>query len=40
MRGYLTRAHDGPPGWRTIWKGWLLLQALLEGAHLALHLRL
>jgi len=40
LGGYLARAHDGPAGWRTIWKGWLLLQTLLEGAHLALHLRL
>jgi len=40
LGGYLARSHDGPPGWRTIWKGWLLLQTLLEGAHLALHLRL
>ncbi len=40
MGGYLARRHDGPPGWRTIWKGWLSLQTLLEGAHLALHLRL
>jgi hypothetical protein len=40
LGGYLARSHDGPPGWRTIWKGWLSLQALLEGAHLALHLRL
>jgi hypothetical protein len=40
LGGYLARAHDGPPGWRTIWKGWLALQTLLEGAHLALHLRL
>ena len=29
-----------PPFWRTIWKGWLSLQTLLEGAHLAFHLRL
>ena len=36
----LPRSHDGPPGWRTIWKGWLSLQTLLEGAHLAFHLRL
>ena len=36
----LPRAHDGPAGWRTIWKGWLFFQTLLEGAHLALHLRL
>jgi hypothetical protein len=40
LGGYLARAHDGPPGWRTIWKGWLFLQTLLEGAHLAFHLRL
>ena len=37
---YLARSHDGPPGWRTIWKGWLDLQTLLEGVHLAFHLRL
>lgn len=40
MGGYLARHRDGPPGWRTIWKGWLSLQALLEGVHLAFHLRL
>lgn len=40
MGGYLARTHDGPPGWRTIWKGWLSLQTLLEGLHLAFHLRL
>ena len=40
LGGYLARRHDGPPGWRTIWKGWLFWQTLLEGAHLALHLRL
>ena len=40
LGGYLARRHDGPPGWRTIWKGWLSLQTLLEGAHLAFHLRL
>src|SRR5713226_147887 len=40
LGGYLARSHDGPPGWRTIWKGLLSLQTLLEGAHLALHLRL
>jgi hypothetical protein len=34
LGGYLARSHDGPPGWRTIWKGWLSLQTLLEGAHL------
>ncbi len=40
LGGYLARSHDGPPGWRTIWKGWLSLQTLLEGAQLAFHLRL
>jgi hypothetical protein len=40
LGGYLGRSHDGPPGWRTIWKGWLSLQTLLEGVHLAFHLRL
>jgi hypothetical protein len=40
LGGYLARSHDGPPGWRTIWKGWLSLQTFLDGVHFALHLRL
>lgn len=40
MGGYLARRGDGPPGWKTIWKGWLHLQALLEGVHLSFHLTL
>ncbi len=40
LGGYLARRNDGPPGWRTIWKGWLCLQTLLEGVHLAFHLQL
>jgi hypothetical protein len=40
MGGYLARRGDGPPGWKTLWKGWLHLQALLEGVHLASHLLL
>jgi transposase-like protein/DDE family transposase len=40
LGGYLARSHDGPPGWRTIWKGWLSLQTFLEGVHFAFHLRL
>src|SRR2546421_925324 len=40
LGGYLARAHDWPPGWRTILKGLLALQTLLEGVHLAFHLRL
>jgi hypothetical protein len=31
LGGYLARSHDGPPGWRTIWKGWLTLQTLASG---------
>ena len=40
MGGYLARRRDGPPGWKTLWRGWLRLQTLLEGVHLAFHLRL
>jgi hypothetical protein len=38
MGGYLARKSDGPPGWKTLWKGWLHVQTLLEGVHLAAHL--
>ncbi len=40
MGGYLARRGDGPPGWKTLWKGWLRVQTLLDGVHLAFHLRL
>jgi hypothetical protein len=40
LGGYLARRCDGPPGWKTLWKGWLYLQTLLEGVHLASHLLL
>jgi len=40
MGGYQARRSDGPPGWKTLWKGWLSLQTLVEGVHLAFHLRL
>lgn len=36
--GYLGRKRDGPPGWKTLWRGWLHVQAVLEGVHLASHL--
>ena len=36
--GYLARQGDGPPGWKTLWKGWFYIQALLEGVHLATRL--
>lgn len=35
LGGYLGRTNDGPPGWRTVWKGWRYLCDLAEGAHLA-----
>ena len=38
--GYLGRTGDGPPGWKTLWKGWLYIQAVLEGVHLAARLAL
>ncbi|HLG60445.1 MAG TPA: IS4 family transposase [Ktedonosporobacter sp.] len=33
--GYLNRTCDGPPGWKTLWQGWLYIQTVLEGVHLA-----
>ena len=33
--GYLGRRRDGPPGWKTLWRGWERVQTLLEGARLA-----
>ena len=36
--GYLGRKRDGPPGWKTLWRGWLHIQAVVEGVHLASHL--
>ncbi len=38
--GYLHRRSGGPPGWKTLWKGWFYMQALLEGVHLATRLSL
>lgn len=38
--GYLGRKGDGEPGWKTLWKGWLYFQTLLEGVHLASELSL
>jgi hypothetical protein len=33
--GYLGRKRDGPPGWKSLWTGWLYLQDLLTGFQLA-----
>jgi hypothetical protein len=35
LGGYQGRRSDGPPGWRTLWKGWRHLSDLTEGARLA-----
>jgi len=35
--GYVRRKNS-PPGWKTLWKGWFYIQALLEGVHLAAQL--
>jgi hypothetical protein len=32
MGGHQNRKQDGLPGWQTLWKGMLHLQAMLEGA--------
>ena len=32
--GFLGRTSDGEPGWQTIWRGWLGLHQLVEGATL------
>ncbi|HLI57316.1 MAG TPA: IS4 family transposase [Actinomycetota bacterium] len=36
--GYLGRKGDGPPGWKTFWRGWYDVQRILEGVRLARHL--
>jgi len=35
--GYLGRKRDGPPGWQSLWYGWLNIQTLLRGFRLASH---
>jgi hypothetical protein len=35
LGGHLNRKSDGPPGWITLWRGWRLLQTLVEGVLLA-----
>jgi hypothetical protein len=35
LGGYLDRTCDGPPGWQTLWKGWIRVMYTLEGVHLA-----
>lgn len=35
LGGHQGRRRDGPPGWRTVWRGWFELDTLREGARLA-----
>ncbi|MDH7561732.1 MAG: IS4 family transposase [bacterium] len=34
LGGHQGRRRDGPPGWRTVWRGWRKLSDLTEGARL------
>lgn len=34
LGGHQGRRSDGPPGWRTVWRGWCKLSDLTEGARL------
>lgn len=38
LGGYLDRKSDGPPGWQTLWRGWMRVMDVLEGVHLAAQL--
>jgi hypothetical protein len=38
LGGHQGRPRDGPPGWRTIWRGWEYVQTVLAGVALAAHL--
>jgi hypothetical protein len=32
LGGHQNRKHDHPPGWLTLWRGWMHLQSMLDGA--------
>lgn len=40
LGGFLRRASDGPPGWHTLWEGWLRLRWLVAGMRFAADARL
>ena len=31
LGGHLNRTSDRPPGWLVLWRGWMILQPLVEG---------
>lgn len=35
LGGFLRRASDGPPGWQTLWQGWLRLRWFVAGMRFA-----
>jgi hypothetical protein len=35
LGGFQGRRSDGEPGWKTLWRGWLYLDAMAQGARLA-----
>ena len=37
LGGFLRRASDGPPGWQTLWEGWLRLRWYVAGMRFAAH---
>jgi hypothetical protein len=37
LGGHQGRRRDGPPGWRTVWRGWQYVQTILTGVELAAH---
>src|SRR5437588_580388 len=40
LGGFLRRASDGPPGWQTLWQGWLRLRWVVAGMRFAAPARL
>lgn len=37
LGGFLRRACDGPPGWQTLWQGWLRLRWFVAGMRFTAH---
>jgi hypothetical protein len=35
LGGHQGRTGDGPPGWRTLWRGWFRVEEMLTGVHLS-----
>ena len=34
--GHVGRKHDGPPGWKTLWRGWYDISLIAQGVELGL----